>query len=141
MFEGESIEDGVTLRTYRFITPSGRKNVSMQVRLQGDKVELAAELIRKERDGQKAMKEAVLSKFLRDNPNRWWSPRKDEKVLKEQTYLTAVVNGDPLFDMPAEIGENCLKVLCNQLESLGFKLKDKQRRSNGELDEEILHYA
>lgn len=139
MFKDEvDLKPGVTLKVYRFLVKDPK--LSMMVRLVGDSTEKSAPIIAKHRQKERLDKQAAVQEYEASHPETWYKGRTEEE-RKHLALLRAYAEGDSLMDLDGAHGEALLAEILLQLQEVGLKVQSRDRRSNGELDEEIIHLA
>lgn len=138
MFEGEQLEDGITLRVYRFKSPAtGKPTVSFVVRMQGEKTDLGSKVFNPVIEAEKAEAKLKLDEHAKVKP---WNPlaRDAQKAWQKTANELSAKYSNPLFDYDALAAEALIADWSAQLKELGLTKTVASRKSNGDLDEEIL---
>ena len=139
MFDEEQLKDGITLRVYRWDSQvDGKAMMSMMLRMQGEKCAkgeaVLNPLLKRIRDERKAELETLKPKKLMF----WQKP--DEETQKKVNVANAMV-ANPLFDHTLQAGEELLNEIKNGLREQGLTMTVESQKSNGEMNELILHWA
>ena len=71
----------------------------------------------------------------------FFKPPQAEKDIQLKGARLQAQAGNPMMDFDLLAGEALLAEMKQQLEEKGLKLKSETRKSNGELDEQILLFA
>ncbi len=143
MFDDEKIEDGVTLRVYRFDSQmNGSPLLSMMLRMAGPKTDKGNAVMQPilKAEKERALENLKAAEKLAVIPRWCFWKKADPELLKEISALKGKC-ANPLFDFPQVMGEQLINEIKAGMQEQGLTLNSTTRKSNGELDEEILHWA
>lgn len=129
------LPEGITLRVYRFLV--NEPKLSIIVRMVGPATEKAALVIAEYRKLMRKQKQQDLTTFDELHPTGIFK-RLNAEETKKRALLKAYADGDTLMDLEAKQGEELLAKILSDFEALDLKVKKRDRRSNGELDEETI---
>lgn len=133
----ESLKDGITIRVYNWDSAlDGKPMMSMMVRMVGEKCQkgeaVMKPILNRQRDARKSDLEAF-------QPKKNWF-KKDKETEKKLGQLNALV-ANPLFDLSPEQGNSLLDEIKTGLKEQGLTMSVESQKSNGEMNELVLHWA
>lgn len=139
MFDDEKVEDGLTIRVYRFRGgKDDRKMLSMVVRVKGDVVDKAMEVINPVVEARKSAAKQKLE-ALEKPPflAKWFAKKSVEEYEKNKNILTSKL-ANPLFDFDEDEGLVVLDTIVEALKTKGVKRVSDEKKSNGDMMEQVL---
>lgn len=137
----EGLKDGITIRVYNWDSQmDGKPMMSMMVRMVGEKCAKGEAVLKPILNRQREARKADLEDW---KPKGWLNRArllKTDEEKKKEGQLNALV-ANPLFDLSPEQGNALLDEIKEGLKEQGLTMTVESQKSNGEMNELVLHWA